>query len=101
MRFWISWYQAGEDYRPAKWPLPPEIAAYWCTGGSDAASTLCAIVDAPDEAAAKTLIVDCWGGGLVGLMDWDSAWRFCNEREPGWKPESSRFPWPEWAKGRS
>lgn len=91
MRFWISWYQAAEDYRPVIWPLPPSIPAYWCTGrDSDGDATLCAIVDAPSERHAYDAIRAAWKGGI-------REWRGCEARTNDWRPPSDRFPWPKWA----
>lgn len=87
VRFWISWYQPTEDYRPVKWPLPPEIPGFWCSGyGADDAATLCAVVDAPTEASAKRII--------QAKRNWPEThrWRFCEGKEPGWMPPPDRFP---------
>jgi hypothetical protein len=80
-RFWISWYQPTEDYRPLK-----EGIEYWCTGqtlSEPEQYTLCAIVDAKDEESAEARI----------LKDWPEVtdWRFCEERETDWRPPSDRF----------
>lgn len=82
MRFWISWYQPTEDYRPLK-----EGISYWKTGqtvSEPVQYTLCAVVDAEDKGAAKKRI----------LEDWPEAhnWRFCDSVPDGWEPSSDRFP---------
>jgi hypothetical protein len=100
-RWWLSWYEPTghtEDYRPRKWPLPRSIPAYWCTGwriSEDDASALvsaayrheailCAIVDAPNESAARR---------AVTLAGWSpSEWRFCEAKAKDWWPPTDRFP---------
>lgn len=80
-RFWISWYQPTEDYRPIKFPIPVE---WWCSGErADGASTLCAMVDALTEEAAKKEIQKYWHEA--------GEWRFCDEKAIDWLP-GSRFP---------
>jgi hypothetical protein len=86
-RYWIGWDEPTPDgdYRPLRLPVPPEIKAWWCSGSGDDVSMLCAVVDAPDEAAAKAAVEAEWR---------PSRWRFCNVKPPDWRP-SDRFPWPE------
>lgn len=87
-RWWVSWYEpmdASGDYRPQTWPLPPSIPHYWCSGQTfdGDAATLCAVVDADTEEAAKDEVRKLWK---------PAGWRFCNEKAPGWMPASDRFP---------
>jgi hypothetical protein len=87
-RWWVSWNEPldqSQDCRPIKWPLPPEIPHWWCTGGAGDGSTasICAVVDAPCENAAKKLVARHWK---------PDSWRFCEEKERGWLPASDRFP---------
>lgn len=93
-RFWISWYEHADDYRPRTWPLPEAVPAYWCSGEAPGAFTVCAIVDAPTEDAAQEIIGAHWNPGPLQL-------RFCQEVDQGWRPPGDRFPWPAWAEGRS
>lgn len=86
-RFWISWYQPGDDFRPVVWPLPPAIPAYWCSGYAAQGATLCAVVDAPGKRAAERAICKAWAVSNV-------EWRFCSEKPRDWRP-GDRFPWPE------
>lgn len=86
-RFWISWYQPTEDYRPIypKGDKEPLGHLYWCTGErADGASTMCAVVDAKDESEAKLTIKKYWPEA--------NEWRFCEERPYNWLPGSDRFP---------
>jgi hypothetical protein len=85
MRYWISWYQPTEDWRPLKTGIP-----HWCTGFTGSTPTeytICAIVDADNEDAAKTRI----------LEDWPEAhnWRFCSPRPDDYMPPTDRFPQPK------
>ena len=84
-RYWISWYQPTEDYRPLKWPLPKEILGWWCSGlrCSDDASTLVAWVEAESNESAEKLIKKYWPEA--------KEWRFNDEVELDWKP-NDRFP---------
>jgi hypothetical protein len=84
-RWWVSWWEplVKGDYRPFTWPLPPEIPKYWCSGYGDGTASLCAVVDASTEEEVKKLIEQFWK---------PAEWRFCNERELGWRP-GDRFPW--------
>lgn len=84
MRFWIGWNEPGDDPRPTAWPLPPLIH-YWISGEGDGYHTLCAVVDAASEAAAKDLIDSLW---------YPTDWRFCQEKADTWRP-GERFPWPD------
>lgn len=91
MRFWLSWQQEGEDYRPVKWPPPDGVLAFWCSGfaGDLSYSCVVAIVDAPNEAKAKSIITKAWKPGV-------GEWRFCREYGKD-EPPGDRFPAPEWS----
>ena len=92
MHFWISWYQPTEDHRPLTYPPNASILGWWCTGtrGSDDASTMCALVSADSEEAAKQAI----------RKDWPEAeeWRFCEKKES--LELSDRFPLSDWMEPR-
>lgn len=81
-RFWMRWEEPGEDYRPLTLPLPPAIKGWWCSSEGDSYATLCALVDADSEAAAKELVGQFWK---------PRAWSFCNEKDKDWLP-GDRFP---------
>lgn len=53
---WVSWYQPSGDYRPIDYPPPMPILAWWCTGSSEEAWTLCAIVAADDAESAMVAV---------------------------------------------
>ncbi len=86
-RFWISWYQPTEDYRPiygSKKQKEPLNHLYWCSGQrcSDDAWAMCAVVDALNETAAKRTVKKYWPEA--------TEWRFCDEKETDWMP-NDRF----------
>lgn len=87
-RFWVSWYEPipHGDYRPRKWPLPPAVPHYWCSGyaGDGDSAILCAVVNAPTEDAAKESIEAAgWTPG---------EWRFVEHVANDWMPPADRFP---------
>lgn len=91
-RYWVSWLQTTEDYRPLTFPPNGRVLGWWCSGyrSSDDAATICALVAAETEDDAKAVI----------LKDWPEAdeWRFCDEVEPDWDPnKGGRFPPSEWS----
>lgn len=85
-RFWLSWYETSQDYRPINAPPNRAVLAWWCSGASGTnVPTLVALVEAEDESTAKTAIA----------VDWPPAeervWRFCDEVAFDWRP-GDRFP---------
>ncbi len=106
--WWVSWEQPGDDYRALTWPpTPPEVLAYWCTGGDadGTFSTVVALVRAIDDAAVWAAIrhPDAWPDA--------GEERFCDvykvpeispyERFPAPSPGSAmfaRWPWPRVSK---
>jgi len=92
IRFWISWWQPGEDYRPLTFPPNNHILGWWRSGErGEGESSLCAAVSAKDEDAAKRYV----------LKDWPEAtdWRFCNVVASDYVP-GDRFPLSDWMKPR-
>ena len=88
-RFWLSWYQPGEDYRPLV--FPPGQVLWWCTGyeGSDGGDAiLCGLVDAESEEAAWEEVRKYW-------PDF-KRYRFTERKPDGWQPDSGRFPVVGW-----
>lgn len=87
-RYWISWYQPTEDYRPIyKGDKEPLNHLYWCTGqrcGGDNAFTVCAVVDAENVEEAKKTVQKYWPEA--------NEWRFIEEKEPTYLPSEDRFP---------
>lgn len=90
-RFWISWSQPGDDYRPLTFPPNEAICGWWCSGSGERGVSLCAVVDAVTQTEAENAI----------LKDWPDLyeWRFCEPKKNGWIP-GDRFPPSEWMKAR-
>jgi len=91
MRFWMSWHQPPGDHRPLTYPPNVAILGWWCTGyASEGTATICALVEAPDEIAAKAAV----------RADWPAAerWRFCEEHDGS--ALSDRFPLSSWMRER-
>jgi hypothetical protein len=91
-RYWVSWVQETNDFRPTSFPPGKQILGWWCTGftsGEDA--ILCALVSGTCEADAMTAI---W-------REWPEAneWRFFQEVSNDWRP-TDRFPIKDWMKER-
>lgn len=95
-RFWLSWVQPTEDYRPLTDPPEPRVIGWWCSGytASDHA-TLCALVQAETMEYAKKAIRASWpeAPGVRGN------WRIDDERPQGWLP-GDRFPLSGWMERR-
>lgn len=88
-RYWISWYQPTEDYRPLTDPPHESVLGWWCSGYrcSDGLASLCALVSATDEESAKACVRHSWPEA--------AEWRFCEERDSDWLP-GDRFPLSTW-----
>ena len=87
-RFWMSWYQPGDDRRPVYDPKvesEPLDHRYWKSGerGSDGAATVCAVVDAENEKSAKAAVNRYWPEA--------AEWRFIEEKTLDFMP-GDRFP---------
>lgn len=67
-RYWVSWCCYEEDWRSVYWPPQNGVMYYWCTGYGDGYATLCAVVDAEDEAGVKAAVRHNW-------PDWDGVVR--------------------------
>jgi hypothetical protein len=82
-RWWISWYELGDDPKTN----PSGVVAFYCTGFRvvDDAATICAVVDASSEEAAREIVRKGWPGAS------DKEWRFVSARPRGWLPSSERF----------
>lgn len=92
-RFWLSWEQPSEDYRPISYPPNEAILGWWCTGlvgtikplGSLA--TLSALVAAETEELAWAAVKQDWPD--MGDR------RFSVERSGEWIP-TDRFALQSW-----
>lgn len=95
-RWWVSWWEKSEDYRPMHFPPNLNVLGWWCSGerrggGKTREASICAVVEADSEKMAKAAINRDWPG--------DKKWRFCTEKTPDYQP-SDRFPLQEWMRVR-
>lgn len=93
-RFWISWEERSPDHRPLTDPPNVAILGWWCSGYGDGYATLCALVEARSERAAKAAVDQDWPA--VGRR----VWRFVEERDADWLP-GDRFPMSGWMRTRA
>lgn len=83
-KWWLSWVQPTEDFRPLSFPPNKDVLGWWCSGySSDEHAILCAAVQAVDEDAAWEAIMKDWPD--MGEV------RFCGSKDSEWLP-SDRFP---------
>ena len=49
-RYWMSWEERSQDYRPIRFPPGPKILGWWCSGeaGDGSYHTIVAVVEADD-----------------------------------------------------
>lgn len=107
MRFWISWWQPGPDWRPVVWPPPPEILGYWCSGETMEEKprfSVCVLIEMPKaalhapaaarRARAAGIITEMWPEAI--LSESADECRFFDEVDPEWVP-NDRFPLPDWS----
>jgi hypothetical protein len=83
-RFWVSWVQTTEDFRPLTDPPNRAILGWWCSGETDRGVTLCAAVKANSPSSAEQAV----------MIDWPEAageFRFVEEQSTDWTP-GDRFP---------
>lgn len=87
-RFWISWNEYSEDWRPITDPPTRAIIGWWKSGeaGDGSYATLCAVVDAASEGAAKKAVKKNWPPERMPPV-----WRFCEEKPADFMP-GGRFP---------
>lgn len=92
-RYWVSWHQPTDDYRPITCPPNAAIRGWWCSGYDDEdVAILCALVQAEGQGFAEAAV----------LADWPEAerWRFCSIKDADWLP-GDRFPLDDWMKERA
>ena len=88
-RYWVSWYQNTEDYRPVDYPPNKAVVGWWCTGYSDRGATLCAVIEAASEEDVCKAIYTDWPE-----VD-RNQFRFCREESDDFIP-GDRFPMSDW-----
>ena len=58
-RYWLSWNQPTEDYRPLNDPPTENTLGWWCSGtGNDGASICAMVLGVDEEDAWKTIRID-------------------------------------------
>lgn len=91
-RFWVSWVQRTNDYRPIGYPPHKPVLGWWCSGyDSQDNAILVALVEVKDEEDAQKVVSKEW-------PEWDG-WRFIDEVDSDFKP-SNRFQLSDWMKER-
>lgn len=105
-RFWLSWLESAEDYRPLTYPPNEAVLGWWMTGTAyDKATkegglegyrgtTICALVSAENEETAKEAIRKDWPGAMS-----EENTRFCRQVEPTYLP-NNRFKLADWQRER-
>jgi hypothetical protein len=92
-RYWISWVQTSEDYRPLTYPPNAAVLGWWCSGTNHDGAILCAVVAADSKQEAVSAV----------LIDWPEIngdfLRFCDEYASDFKP-ADRFVIKDWMKER-
>ena len=95
-RFWMSWYDAEEDYRPLHDPPSEAILGWWCSGEhADGRATLVALVQADDLPSACVAVAREWPETAQPKTEW----RFGDEVALTWRP-ADRFPLSAWMEKR-
>lgn len=90
-RFWVSWYQPTEDYRPLTDPPNKNVLAWWCSGSRTVMTNgderdeaiLCAMVLGANECEVEKAVRKSWPEV--------KHWRFYDEVAADWLP-GNRFP---------
>lgn len=96
-RFWLSWPQPTEDFRPLTDPPADGVLGWWCSGyDHQDRATLCALVEANTMAAAKTVVRRSWPEAPSKRQ----AWRIEDEYPNGWCELGDRFPLQPWMRRR-
>jgi len=97
IRYWLSWPQPTEDFRPLTDPPDAAVIGWWCSGyDSEDRATLCALVESHSLTAAKAAIRRSW----PEAPSQKQTWRIEEERERGWLP-GDRFPLSRWMAKRA
>lgn len=93
-RYWISWWQPGDDPRPLHYPPKDERVLGWWRSASDGKRTsICALVAADVSDTALAAVAQDWPESL------DADVRFVDPKPADWTP-GDRFPLEGWMKQR-
>jgi hypothetical protein len=89
-RYWVSWTQRTEDFRPLSYPPNESILGWWCSGSDgDGNAVLCAVVAAAEDSDVCSAIFKDWPEAKDEIMN--NNWRIFCEKKVDWKP-GDRFP---------
>lgn len=91
-RFWVSWVQPTDDYRPLTFPPNEGIIGWWCSGyDSDDNATLVALIEAESKESVEKAI----------KLDWPEfqTFRFFEKWDEGSRL-SDRFVLDDWMRER-
>lgn len=87
-RYWLSWPQPTEDFRPLTDPPDARVLGWWCSGyDSNDVALLCALVQGVTLNDAKSGVRASWPEAPNRYQ----AWRIEEERPSDWLP-GDRFP---------
>lgn len=81
-RYWCSWEQPTEDYRPLTFPPNKGVLGWWNSGSVEGYWTIVALVEARHEDEAFLIIEKDWPEIVQ--------WRFIEEINKDWRP-NDRF----------
>jgi len=90
-RFWLSWIQPTDDYRPLTDPPQQNVLGWWCSGyTANDEPILCALVRGKTLLSAKLSVKTSWPE-----VKTRSEWRIESEKSADWVP-GDRFPLSDW-----
>jgi hypothetical protein len=96
IRYWISWWQPGDDPRPLHYPPKNEKVLGWWESGHEfgnGRTSICALIRAESPSLAMLAVADDWPESV------NAEWRFVEE-VPGEWSTGTRFPLADWMKAR-
>ena len=96
-RYWMSWIEHSEDFRPLTSPPIDAVLGWWKSGepGEGGGSILVALVEAHSEGQAMNMIAVDWP--ISGAI---REWRFIRNVGFDWRPPGDRFPVSDWMRRR-
>ena len=93
-RFWISWWQPGDDPRPPNSPPKDQrVLGWWRSGTDGRRSSICALVQADVSDTALATVATDWPESLTAEV------RFVEPQRADWTP-GDRFPLAAWMQAR-
>lgn len=104
-KFWVSWIQPTEDFRPINYPPNEQILGWWCSGyDSSDNPIICACVvgigeTIGDRMRSATDAIDIEWPESTSSEENSTGWRFFDEKADDFRT-SDRFPLSDWMKER-